>query len=368
MVAWVTVVDWVGLTRERSRGAAIALEAPTSSESATAAETVEAESVVVRMTIIGFWMRRVNDKKVSGETVIGGLKRGWERVDASRLSAETLDASAKFPPEGPNWPNENALCFAVMLLKQFALLFWPSMLLDFLPLDFLSLAPIGLNLTQLDWTQLDWTSWGHLDGSRFDVAHWLDLSLLSRTAIVIFVLADAPGNAPIVLALTKGMDAAERDRVIDRASFVATAILVSFAIAGQWLLSYFHVSIASLQVAGGLVLLLIALDMLNGALDEPVVDAGRDVAITPLATPLIAGPGTLSTVMLLVTETPGGKLSVILGILVAMLLTWIVIRQSTWIERLIGVEGGVVVTKLIGFILAALAVETGSIGLKSLFF
>ena len=195
----------------------------------------------------------------------------------------------------------------------------------------------------------------------------LDWSLLTRTIVVVFVLADAPGNAPIVLALTKGMSDPDRNHIIDRAAIVATLVLVCFTLAGQFLLNYFHVSIGSLQVAGGLVLLLMALEMLNGVLDTPVVDQGRDVAITPLAIPLLAGPGTLSTVMLLVSEQPHAHLSVVLGVLVAMALTWILVRQSGWIEKAIGAEGSVIATKLMGFLLAGLAVETAATGLRSLF-
>ena len=195
----------------------------------------------------------------------------------------------------------------------------------------------------------------------------MDLSVFVRTFIAVFVLADALGNAPIVVILTKGMEPLERNRVIDRGSLVATLVLMGFAFGGQAILNYLHISMGSLRVAGGILLLLIALDMLQGSLDTPVVDQNKDIAITPLALPLLAGPGTLTTVMLLMSEVPEARISVVVGILSAMLVTWLIVRQATRIDKLIGIEGAVIATKLLGFLLAALAVEIGSEGIRELF-
>ncbi|GBE91473.1 MarC family protein [Nostoc cycadae] len=195
----------------------------------------------------------------------------------------------------------------------------------------------------------------------------MDTSVFVQTFVAVFVLADAVGNVPIVLALTKGMTPEDRNKVIDKGSIVAISVLLLFAFAGQYILSYLEVSMASLQVAGGLLLLLIALQMLRGELDTPIQEAGRDVAITPLALPLLAGPGTLTTVMLLMSKSQSPHLGVVLGIVVAMLVTWLILRLANQIDKFIGVEGTVIVTQLFGFLLAALAVEIGSTGIKELF-
>jgi multiple antibiotic resistance protein len=195
----------------------------------------------------------------------------------------------------------------------------------------------------------------------------VDVGILVRTFVAVFVLADALGNAPIVLILTKGMEGAERNRVVDRATVVATTVLLTFAFIGRPILNYLHISVASLQVAGGLLLLLIALDMLNGKLDEPIVEGDRDVAITPLALPLLAGPGTLTTVMLLMSEAPNAHTSVIIGILAAMIVSWLIFRRANRVSHWIGAEGALIATKLLGFLLAALAVEIGSEGIRQLF-
>jgi multiple antibiotic resistance protein len=196
----------------------------------------------------------------------------------------------------------------------------------------------------------------------------MDISLFVRTFVAVFVLADALGNAPVFLVLTKGMEIEERNSVVDRASIIATSVLLAFTFLGQPILNYLHISMASLEVAGGLLLLLISLDMLRGDLNEPVIDREekRDIAVTPLALPLLAGPGTLTTVMLLVADSPNAYISVVAGIVSAMLVTWFIVRQAARIDKWIGPEGAIIATQLLGFLLAALAIEIGIGGLREL--
>jgi multiple antibiotic resistance protein len=195
----------------------------------------------------------------------------------------------------------------------------------------------------------------------------VDTSILTQTFIAVFVLADAIGNIPVVLALTKGITPEDRNKVIDKAIIVAIAVLLIFAFAGQYILTYLEISMGSLRVAGGLLLLLIALQMLRGELDTPIHEQGRDISITPLALPLLAGPGTLTTVMLFMSKSQSPHLAVVLGVLGAMFVTWLILRLANQIDSLIGVEGAVIVTQLLGFLLAALAVEIGSTGIRELF-
>lgn len=223
-----------------------------------------------------------------------------------------------------------------------------------------ALENLGDNLSQL-------VHQSNLDGVAQFIYSLIDVSILVKTFVAVFVLADALGNAPIFLVLTKDMESEQRNKVFDRASFVATAVILGFALSGQALLDYLHVSIGSLRVAGGLLLLLIALRMLEGESDTPLVQQGRDVAITPLALPLLAGPGTLTTVMLLMSESPNAHLSVVVGIIAAMLVTWLIVRQVGRINHWLGPEGAMIITQLLGFLLAALAVEIGSAGIRELF-
>lgn len=195
----------------------------------------------------------------------------------------------------------------------------------------------------------------------------MDTSIFVRTFVAVFVLADALGNAPVFLVLTKGMEPEERNSVVDRASLIATSVLLGFTFLGQPILNYLHISMASLEVAGGLLLLLISLDMLRGDLNEPIVqEEKRDIAVTPLALPLLAGPGTLTTVMLLVADSPNAYISVVAGIVAAMVVTWFIVRQAARIDKWIGPEGAIIATQLLGFLLAALAIEIGVGGLREL--
>lgn len=196
----------------------------------------------------------------------------------------------------------------------------------------------------------------------------IDIPIFVKSFVAVFVLADALGNAPIFLVLTKGMEPEQKNEVVNKAALFATAVLLLFALAGQSVLDYLHISMGSLQVAGGLLLLLIALQMLQGKMDEPIVEAERDIAITPLAFPLLAGPGTLTSVMLLMSESPEAPLSVALGIVAAMIVTWLIVRESARIDHLLGAEGAIIITQILGFLLAALAIEIGSSGIRALFF
>ncbi len=196
----------------------------------------------------------------------------------------------------------------------------------------------------------------------------ISISVLVKTFVAVFVLADAVGNIPILLVLTKGMEPEKRNKVIDKAILVAIGVLLLFALGGQFILNYLDVSFGSLRVAGGLLLLLIALKMVQGESDTPIIDQERDVAITPLALPLLAGPGTLTSVMLLISEAANPNFSVVLGILAAMFVSWLILRLANSIDKFIGAEGEVIITQLLGFLLAALAVEIGSAGIKELFF
>jgi multiple antibiotic resistance protein len=195
----------------------------------------------------------------------------------------------------------------------------------------------------------------------------VDTSILIKTFVAVFVLADALGNIPIILVLTKGMEPEQKHSVVDRASIVATGVMLAFAFAGQWVLKYMDISMGSLRVAGGLLLLIIALRMLEGELDTLVIEENRDVAITPLALPLMAGPGTLTTVMLLMSESPFPHVSVVVGIVAAMLVNWLILRQASRLNEWISPEGAVIIIKLLGFLLAALAVEIASSGIRELF-
>src|SRR3712207_1873126 len=130
---------------------------------------------------------------------------------------------------------------------------------------------------------------------------------------------DPIGTSPIFIGLTSRMSPRERQRAALRAVLAAGGLIIGFALFGEVVLDYLGVSVESLSIAGGLLLLLVALEMLRGIDSAPGEDG--DVALVPLATPLVAGPGAIATVIVLARQHPeaGGRAAIIAGILAALL-------------------------------------------------
>ncbi|NJQ00970.1 MarC family protein [Streptomyces zingiberis] len=186
-----------------------------------------------------------------------------------------------------------------------------------------------------------------------------DVALFGSVFVTLFVIMDPPGITPIFLALTSGRAVKVQRRMALQAVFVAFGVIAVFAVFGQQILDYLHVSVPALMVAGGLLLLLIALDLLTGKTDEPSQTKDVNVALVPLGMPLLAGPGAIVTVILAVREADGlgGQLSVWTAILAMHLVLWLVMRYSLLIIRVIKDGGVVLVTRLSGMLLSAIAVQ-----------
>ena len=149
----------------------------------------------------------------------------------------------------------------------------------------------------------------------------MNLRAFGETFVTLFVITDPIGNAPIFVAITRNLTPKQRQRAALRAVLAAGALILGFAVFGEVVLRYLHVSLGSLSIAGGLLLLLVALEMLRGS-DFPAGDAAapEDIALVPLATPLVAGPGAIATSIVLWRANPGfgGHISVILAIILAV--------------------------------------------------
>ena len=177
----------------------------------------------------------------------------------------------------------------------------------------------------------------------------------------IWTTIDPIGNVAIFAGLTAALTRAERRRTALRAVLYATVILVVAVVAGQIILDAIGIRMHSLKVAGGIILFLFALKMLFGGLDKPgSPEAGRDLAVFPLAVPSIAGPGAMMAVIVLTdndvyTVPEQAETGVVL--LVVLLMTYIFLRFSDFILRVIGQQGAAVLVRVMGIILASLAVE-----------
>ena len=185
------------------------------------------------------------------------------------------------------------------------------------------------------------------------------------TFVTLFVTIDPVGLAPIFVALTQGMDQATRNRIALHAALIAVGVLAAFGLAGERMLGLIGISLPAFRIAGGILLFLIAVEMLfekrSQRREKSAEEApGHDPTVFPLATPLIAGPGALATMILLMGQHSGAPATqaIVLAVMAAVVLTaYMLFRMSGLVERVLGPLGINMVTRLLGMLLAALAVQ-----------
>ncbi|MEU4774700.1 MarC family protein [Micromonospora sp. NPDC023644] len=187
----------------------------------------------------------------------------------------------------------------------------------------------------------------------------MDAKLFGEVFVTLLVIVDPPGMMPIFLALTGPLTARDRNRAAWQAVALALGVIVIFAVAGQTLLDYLHVDLPALQAAGGLLLILVALELLTGKADDPSQQVTSNIALVPLGTPLLAGPGAIVATMLFVQQADGGAdVTAIAAAIVAVMVTvWIVLRFSGGIVKILRPGGIEVLTRIAGLLLAAIAVQ-----------
>lgn len=184
----------------------------------------------------------------------------------------------------------------------------------------------------------------------------------------IFSVVDPVGVAPLFLALTPTMEKAERLRTMKRAVIVATVILLIFAAVGRAALSSLAITVPAFSIAGGILMLLIAIDMLfarpsrTRETPEEGIEAlsSTDVSVFPLAIPILSGPGSIAAVILYMAQAGTDVLkiaAVLASVLIALIASYITMRLSTLVLRILGETGINVVGRVIGILLAALAVQ-----------
>lgn len=188
---------------------------------------------------------------------------------------------------------------------------------------------------------------------------WFDSTIFLSTLITLIVILDPPGAIPIFLALTASLTRAQRSAAALRATLVAVLVIALFALFGQSILNYLHISIAALQGAGGLLLLLISLELLTGRESDSLSNAGVNVALVPLGTPLLAGPGAIVATMLAVqsAQSGGAYLAVAAALVGALLVVYVFLRFASQIRAVLRESGTMLLTRIAGLLLAAIAVQ-----------
>jgi multiple antibiotic resistance protein len=205
----------------------------------------------------------------------------------------------------------------------------------------------------------------------------MDLTFVILAFTSIFVVVDPIANIVTFVAITSGSSASERRRIARRAVLAGCALLVIFAIAGELILGFFQITVDYLCVAGGILLFLIALDMMHGKWSregytpEELEEASsrEDPSVFPIAMPMLTGPGAITAVIILMksAESIELKLIVILAILVTFGITAILFFFAEQIHRILGVTGSRVLTRLMGLFLAAVAIRFVFLGSWNIF-
>jgi multiple antibiotic resistance protein len=196
----------------------------------------------------------------------------------------------------------------------------------------------------------------------------MDARFLATAFATAITIIDPIGMIPMTLASTSRVSPERRNQIVDQAVIVAAAVILFMGVVGRLLLDYLGITLPAFMIAGGILLFLIAIDMLfarptrakSTEAEEKEAAAGENPAVFPLAVPMIAGPGTIATVLLLVNLSHADRLElaiVAIAYAVALFITWLCMRASSMLLRVIGTTGINVISRLLGIILAALAVQ-----------
>jgi multiple antibiotic resistance protein len=187
----------------------------------------------------------------------------------------------------------------------------------------------------------------------------MDSRFFGEAFVTLFVIMDPLGTIPLFLVLTGGFTMRARVRAAGLAVLVSLGVIVSFALFGQQILGYLGIGIPALQGAGGLLLLLVALDLLTGRAEDPQRVEDVNVALVPLGTPLLAGPGAIVATIVFVRRSDGvaDYTALALAILAVHLALFLALRFSGGIIRVIRDSGIVLVSRIAGLLLSAIAVQ-----------
>ena len=202
------------------------------------------------------------------------------------------------------------------------------------------------------------------------------LNFLVSALVTLLVVVDPVGLVPTFIGITDGLSASLRREVALRATLIAGAILIGAALIGDWLLATLAISLSAFRIAGGLLLFSIATEMVFGvrmrregeAAEQAVEERARNIAAFPLAIPLMAGPGAITATVLLSGRAEGSLLLLALLIAVVALVAaacFLAFLSAGRLGRLLGVTGNIVLSRLLGVLLAALAVQYVVDGIRS---
>lgn len=173
--------------------------------------------------------------------------------------------------------------------------------------------------------------------------------------LTLFIIFDPIGNIPLFHSFTTSFEPKKREKIINDSVKVAFLILALFALAGKFLLDFFMISMNDFRIAGGVLLFIMSIEGLLGKEEGRWMNR-EDVAIVPLATPLMAGPGSIYTVMYLM-QPPNGPFVTFFAIAGNVILQWALLRSSSRIMKILGRSGSTIISRVMAFILSAIAIS-----------
>jgi multiple antibiotic resistance protein len=181
------------------------------------------------------------------------------------------------------------------------------------------------------------------------------ISELAKAIIALFIIVDPFGNIPIFMGLTEKMADTQKKKVYNIATLVGVILLLVFAFTGQEILNIFGLSIYSFEVAGGILLLIIAIRILiSGSMHENV-ESPESLGAVPIAIPLLVGPGAITTTIFNLQAY--GTVTAILAVLIVLSLTWVILRFINGIYRFLGKTGSLVIARVMALLIAAIAIQ-----------
>lgn len=192
----------------------------------------------------------------------------------------------------------------------------------------------------------------------------LDISAIIQSALLLFIVVDPLGNVPIFYSVTRGIRKDKKNKTIQNAIITAFIVLTVFALAGMKILDYFKLSFQSFMIAGGILLFFIGFQMVAGKIKQQFNKSGN-FGVVPLGVPLIAGPGAI-TMIIIISQTQG-TLAAFIAILIAIALMELVLANCEKIVKSIGTKSAETLTRIMGIILAVIAVQLIVNGVKILF-
>ncbi|MGX6514422.1 MAG: MarC family protein, partial [Schaalia turicensis] len=190
-----------------------------------------------------------------------------------------------------------------------------------------------------------------------------DVTIFLSTFMTLFVIADPLGNLPVFIALTARNTNKERNRAAWQSVLTSAIVLAIFAVFGKYILDLLGITTAAMQISGGILLLLVALQLMqdeSNPQEEEAKASSVNIALVPMGIPLLAGPGAIVAIMIKVEESGdslGGILAIIAAFILLHIIEWVVLRFASPMHRLLGEGGTVFLTRIAGMLLAAISVQ-----------